>query len=338
MKATTRNSLYALSLLPSLLVIVGNLSGGPFSFLNLVFSLGLLGALEWVTTPSLSNEHGSKEDLLPKLVLWLHIPAQLICLVSFFYGIYSNILQGYWIAGAAISMGVNSGSAAIVVSHELIHHKNKLQQFLGKWLLFTAGNFYFFVEHLRVHHKWVGTQHDPASARKGQSLYAFFVSSGIGQIKGAWKLENERVRKEGKSWFSHYVKRQLFLHLLFDTIIVITFGWAAILAFILHCIIANFLLEYVNYIEHYGLVRNEKERVTEIHSWQSDKWISRFVLIDLSRHADHHYYASKPFHMLSTYTKSPVLPSGYAGLFFVAAIPALWFNIIDKKLDEYKLE
>jgi alkane 1-monooxygenase len=97
-------------------------------------------------------------------------------------------------------------------------------------------------------------------------------------------------------------------------------------------VVANFLLEYVNYIEHYGLTRRENERVNEMHSWQSDSIVSRFLLVDLSRHADHHYYAAKPFHTLDSHVKSPELPSGYAGLFFVAAIPPLWFKLIDNRI------
>jgi alkane 1-monooxygenase len=160
----------------------------------------------------------------------------------------------------------------------------------------------------------------------------------MGQIKGAWQLESERVRKAGKSIWSlnHYVVRQVVLHLLLDVLIWYSLGYIALLGFVLHCVVANFLLEYVNYIEHYGLSRDEKVRVTELHSWQSDIPVSRFLLIDLSRHADHHYHASKPYHTLLSYEKSPELPSGYAGLFFVAAIPPLWFSLMDARIEGFK--
>ncbi len=338
MKPFNRNITYLLSITPALAVIYGNLTGGWWSLLNFAYSLVFLGAAEWLLKPAKDNAHSDKDASLPELILYLHLPMQALCIISYFYGIYADILQGIWLWCAAISMGANTGSAAIVVAHEFIHRKEKMIQFFGRWLLFTAGNFYFFVEHLRVHHKWVGTTRDAATAKKGQSLYAFFLSSGLGQTKGAWQLENERLTKAGKSiWtLNHYVIRQVVLHLMFDMFIWYWLGPVALLGFVLHCLVANFLLEYVNYIEHYGLSRDEKERVTEIHSWQSDIPVSRFLLVDLSRHADHHYYASKPYHTLRSYENSPELPSGYAGLFFVAAIPPLWFSLMDRRIERLK--
>jgi alkane 1-monooxygenase len=96
--------------------------------------------------------------------------------------------------------------------------------------------------------------------------------------------------------------------------------------------VANLLLEYTNYIGHYGLRRNEKERVNELHSWQSDKVVSRYFLIDLSRHSDHHFHAAKPFNTLVSYENSPVLPGGYASMFLPALFPPLWFSLVDKRI------
>lgn len=334
MQAKARNILYSLSLTPAVLVIYGNLSGGFATWYNAIYILLILGALEWLIPLFKNNTHSSNNDVLPKIILYLHVLAQLGCMGSFFYGIYHELLTGVSMVGAVLSMGIHSGASAIVVAHEFIHRKHKFQQWLGRLLLFTAGNFYFFIEHLKIHHKWVGTDKDTATAKRGQSVYAFFLSSSMGQFLGAFKLESQRMKQENRSRFSlhHYVVRQLFLHACFDTLIVFILGWAALGWFVLHCVVANFLLEYVNYIEHYGLKRSEKQRVTEVHSWQSNQPISRFFLIDLSRHADHHYYASKPYHTLISYDKSPELPSGYAGMFFIAAIPPIWFGIMDKRI------
>jgi alkane 1-monooxygenase len=338
MKATLRNWLYSLSLTPGLIVVYGNLHGGVWAAGNLLYSLVVLGLVEVVTKNFTSQENSGDDDRIPNIILWLHVPLQILSVISFVYGIRNNIIGDYHIWYAAMSMAVYSGSGAIVVAHEFIHRKDALSQWAGKFLLFTAGNFYFFVEHLRVHHKWVGTAKDSATARRGQSVYSFFLSSGLGQIKGAWKLEAERCRKEGTAplGWNNYMIRQLVYHILFDTTLFWVAGPLALAAWFGHCILANFLLEYVNYIEHYGLERGEKERVTEVHSWQSDKLVSRFVLIDLSRHADHHYYASKPFHTLNTYEKSPVLPGGYASLIIPALIPPLWKKLTHSILDEYQ--
>ncbi len=329
-----RNYLYLLSLTPALFCIYGNLHGGIFTLGNTIYSLGFLGAIEWLTKPIGSNQASAKDDYFPQLVLLLHLPFQIVNTGSFIYGIQSGIIEGYWIIAASLSTAVNSGSSAIIVAHEFIHRKAKLEQFFGRFLLFSTGNMYFFIDHLRVHHKWVGTEKDHATARNGESLYAFFYRSAIGQFFGAIKLENKRLETEGKrNWgFNHYVYRQLLLHAAFDTCLFQYGGGILVAAWFLHCIIANFLLEYVNYVQHYGLQRAENTRVTEIHSWDSDSFVSRFVMVDLSRHADHHYYASKPYHTLSNYVNSPKMPSGYAGLFFIAAIPPLWKKVIGGRL------
>lgn len=334
MKASLRNSLYLFSLTPALACVIGNLNGGILTALNFVYSLVLLGLIEWLSKPIASNEATAKDDWMPKLILYLHVPFQLASISSLIYGIGTGIIESYWVWIAALSTGINSGSSAIVVSHELIHHKNKFEQFLGRWLLFTAGNMYFFIDHLKVHHKWVGTHKDHASAKQGESLYYFFFKSVFGQWKGAIQLETARLKKEGKTnfLFNHYVYRQFVLHAIFDSVLVWYGGITLLLIWVFHCIVANFLLEYVNYVQHYGLARPENTRVTELHSWDSDLFVSRFVLVDLSRHADHHYYASKPYHTLINYDNSPKMPSGYAGLFFIAAIPPLWFAMMDKRI------
>ncbi len=334
MKAKNRNILYLFSLSPALMCIIGNLNGTYYTSLNFIYSLVFLGIVEWITKPINSNEASAKSDWMPKFILFLHIPFQLVSISTFIIGINSGIINGPWVWVAAISTGINSGSSAIVVSHEFIHQKNKIEQFLGRWLLFTAGNMYFFVDHLKVHHKWVGTSKDHATARRGENLYYFFFKSVFGQWKGAIQLETQRLKKEGKVNFllNHYVYRQFILHGIFDSLLVWYGGFFLLNLWVFHCIVANFLLEYVNYVQHYGLSRPENTRVTEQHSWDSDCFVSRFLLVDLSRHADHHYYAAKPYHTLINYDKSPKMPSGYAGLFFIAAIPPLWFAMIDKRI------
>ena len=108
-------------------------------------------------------------------------------------------------------------------------------------------------------------------------------------------------------------------------------GWAVSMALLVQAFFANLLLEYTNYIEHYGLSRNDNERVNEMHSWQSDKVISRFFLIDLSRHSDHHFHAAKPFNKLVSYPESPVLPGGYSSMLLPALIPPLWFSLVNNR-------
>jgi alkane 1-monooxygenase len=339
MKAKTRNWLYVLSYLPAIICIFGNIKGGFLAFGNVIFSLGFLAVTEWITKDFLSNDSSEKSDEIPQLILLLHIPLQLLSVGSLIYGIQTESLTGFYVIGAALSTGLNSGSSAIIVSHEYIHRKVKYERMLGKLLLFTSGNLYFYIDHLKVHHKWVGTDKDHATAKYGENLYQFFIRSVKGQFWGALAIEANRLKEKNKTAYGieNYVVRQIILQLgLFIALFLFVGVWA-IVAWFIQCFFANFLLEYVNYIQHYGLSRGENQRVTEAHSWQSDKFVSRFLLVDLSRHADHHFYAAKPYHTLVSYENSPVLPTGYAGLFLIAAIPKLWFGIMHKKINEIQV-
>jgi alkane 1-monooxygenase len=339
MSSSARNSLYVLSLSPACVVIYGNLTGGAWSLGNVVYSLVILGLIEWLTPPLTSNSSSHADDGMPRFLLYLHVPFQIACLASLFYGIQSGILTGVWILTAALSVGLHSGSSAIIVAHEWIHRPSARERFLGKFLLFSVGNPYFYIDHIKVHHKHVGTLQDHVTARFRENLYQFFIRSVTSQLIGAIRLENQRLQQANGMMkiFQNYVYQQISLQALWLILLYLVFGFWAVGVYLIQCLFANFLLEYVNYTQHYGLIRKEKQRVSAMHSWDSDQFVSRFVLVDLSRHADHHAYAAKPYHTLDHMPQSPKLPSGYAGMFFIAALPSLWFKvihpIIDSKVD-----
>lgn len=331
-----RNYKYSLSLVPAFFVITGNLMGGWWVALNTIFSFGFLAVLENFVTENKDNR-ADDDQLFPDALLFIHVLMQVICQATLFRSIIHfnySVAQFFLLS---VSVGINTGASSIVIAHELIHRKSKIYQLAGKFLLFTAGNIYFFVDHLKVHHKYVGTNLDPATAQYGESVYKFFLRTTFGQIKSSLNTEAKRLESEGafKYGLRNYVIASLLLLIIFYSALYYFIGFKAVIAFLIQSLIANFLLEYTNYIEHYGLTRKEDERVTEIHSWQSDKVISRYFLIDLSRHSDHHYYASKPYHKLNSYDKSPVLPGGYVSMIYYALIPALWFKAIHKTIEKY---
>lgn len=332
-----RNYKYLLGLLPGVLVITGNIMGGWWVASNAIFSLIILGVLEALLPQNKSNDT-DENVFFPDAVLYLNVIMQIACLSSMFYSVSNFNYSWMQLIAMAISVGTNTGASSIVVGHELIHRKNKWHQLAGKFLLFTSCNFYFFVDHLRVHHKWVGTHRDHATARYGESVYTFFMRSVIGQTKETVKMEGVRLKNANPFvfMFTHYLIVSVILIIAFCYLLLNLFGWIGPGIFLMQAFVGNFLLEYTNYIEHYGLTRNDNERVTELHAWQSDRIVSRYFLIDLSRHADHHYYASKPYHTLKSYERAPVLPGGYANMFFYAIIPPLWFKVMHKELKKEK--
>jgi len=100
------------------------------------------------------------------------------------------------------------------------------------------------------------------------------------------------------------------------------FGVYGVLCALSIALTAVLLLETINYIEHYGLIRKVKgkryERVTPMHSWNSNHAIGRLVLYELTRHSDHHHRSSKKYQILESIDESPQLPFGYTTSMLIA--------------------
>ncbi len=326
---------YSFALTPVLAVVIGNSWGGAWTLLNLAYTLGFLGILELVVPDNQEAPLPLKQESGSGLLMsaWL---GHFIAWFSLIYGILSGAIADSWLFSAALSTGLCSGSLGIVLAHELIHRVSSRWRLLGQIILWSVGNSYFYIDHLKIHHKYVATSLDSASAKRGESIYRFIGRSIAGQISASYKLEALRLRTAGRlSWgWSNYVVRMQVSWCVFLLLIA---AWipALALALFVQGVFACLLLEYTNYIEHYGLSRQENEKVTAAHSWQSDKVISRFFLFDLSRHADHHYRASRPFHQLRSHADSPKQPLGYASSFFPALIPPIWFKIMHKALKRW---
>lgn len=334
----SRNIFYLLALVPGVLAIWGNLHGEWQSALTAMFVLGILSPLEWLMGENRSNKHSEPRDAFPEYILYAVVLVQTAVWISLVAGMYLKILEGAWVYVAAVSSGISAGAVGVVTAHELIHKSSAIKRWLGRYLLNSCGNVYFYVHHLRVHHRWVGTTHDAATARKGETVYRFFFRTLAGQFSEAWQSEKHLLGKKNKSAWSweNQVFRSLIHQVVVIAAMVAVFSITGLVVWLIYWLLSAFLLEYVNYIEHYGLMRDEKEKVNITHSWNSDSLVSRFMLIDLSRHADHHDNASKPYHILLTHEASPRLPGGYAALIVPALLPPLWKKLVHPRLQQWE--
>ncbi len=81
------------------------------------------------------------------------------------------------------------GIMGTVPGHELVHRKkNKFDMFMGNWLLSLSWDCAFALEHVYGHHKNVGLQTDPATAKRGENIYAFILRAIVKEQKDAWKI------------------------------------------------------------------------------------------------------------------------------------------------------
>ncbi len=335
-----KNIRYTLSLLPGVLAIAGNLIGGNAVWLSIVYVLLGLVLLDKVLPENKEKAQGKEGEFFPDFILILASLLHSTAIVTLLVGIYNHTLSGNYVWLAAFATALNSGITGIIPAHEMIHRKQASWRTLGIWNLVLVNYGHFYIEHVKGHHKWVGTSKDPATAKLGESIYAFVIRTLPGQFISAFQIEAARLAKEGKNKFGtdNFVVKILCMQLLICGFLLALFPIQMLLAYLFQSAIAVFLLEYVNYIEHYGLVRQENEKYSAAHAWQSDTVISRFSLIELSRHSDHHLKASKPYQTLETHATSPVLPSGYFGVFYVVLIPPLWFKKVHPLLEKMKSE
>ena len=229
--------------------------------------------------------------------------------------------HGFWridTLTAFFMVGINSGYSGIVIAHELVHRKSKAFQLLGRVLLCTVMYEHFYTEHVRGHHARVGTPEDPATARFGESFHAFYRRTVPAQFRSAWRLETRRLGDEEMRWLDPRLLRSRVLHGLLAEwslafAILAAAGPGAFALYLGQALVAIRLLEAVNYFEHWGLVRRGR-KPAPVDSWDTDSWFTLYTLVGLSRHADHHAFATRPFQQLRYCQESPKLPTGYFGM------------------------
>lgn len=235
-----------------------------------------------------------------------------------------------------LAVGVVGGALGITTAHELIHRASPAARALGGVVLSSVCYGVFKVEHVRGHHLRVATLDDPASARRGESLYAFLPRAISGVVSHAFGLEAQRLRKLGRSPFS-FANECLQWSLLSAAMGALAWwvsGLAGGLLFLGSAFVAIVLLEMVDYVEHYGISRDPRERVGVRHSWDHDSLLTNFFLINLQRHADHHAHGGKPFGALVNHDEAPKLPASYGAMLLLAHVPPLFMRVMDARLQK----
>ncbi|MDI9976464.1 alkane 1-monooxygenase [Rhodococcus sp. IEGM 1307] len=244
--------------------------------------------------------------------------------------------------GVAFSVAV-MGGIGINTAHEMGHKKTELERWLAKITLAQTFYGHFYIEHNRGHHVRVATPEDPASSRFGESFWTFLPRSVWGSLKSSWELEKTRMQRLGKStWSIHndVLNAWLMSVVLFGVLITV-FGPVVIPFLIIQAVYGFSLLETVNYLEHYGLMRQKTasgryERCAPAHSWNSDHIVTNIFLYHLQRHSDHHANPTRRYQTLRSMDGAPNLPSGYASMITLAYFPPLWRKVMDHRvLDHY---
>ena len=318
--------------------------GGYYTFLTSIYVFAMIPMMELIfsqDTTNLSTQEAERKSAnrIFDWLLYLNIPIVFGLLLVTLVSISTETYETYELVGLILSTGTVLGSNGINVAHELGHRKTKTEQIMAKILLLPSLYMHFFIEHNFGHHLHAATKEDPATARYNQAVYSFWITSTVRQYINAWKIQ-KKLRQRGKfSFFSP--KNNMFWFTVFQVAYVasVTFfiGTIGFIFVIGSAIVSFLLLETINYIEHYGLLRKKLpsgryERVRETHSWNSNHTVGRIILYELTRHSDHHYKASKKYQLLDCHEESPQMPFGYPTSMVLALIPPIWFKVMNKRI------
>ncbi len=241
-----------------------------------------------------------------------------------------------------ISVGVVGSMVAINSAHELIHRRSRWLQGTGGLLLASMSYGSFKTEHILGHHQNVATPEDASSAEKGQSFYLFLPQAIIRNICCAAKIEKERLAKEGSGFWNRENEFLIWssVSFLIACMMTIAYGFSGLVFFLGQSLFGIFLLETVNYIEHYGLRRKTRENGTfeppgPEHSWNYSSFLTNMFLFQLQRHSDHHQKANRRYQLLRHLHEAPQLPASYAAMILLAWFPLLWFKVMNKRVEQY---
>ena len=317
-------------------------STGVASWLPVILGFVIIPLAELMVPADQSNlseeaEQTAKEDRSYDYFLYLIVVMQYVGLFMFLYSMEEPGLAVSDRIGRIASMGILCGTFGINLGHELGHRVDPVEQWMARISLLSSLYMHFMIEHNKGHHKYVATEQDPTSARYGENIYTFWLRSMVGTFTSAWRIakkDEPRLLRNEMIWMQ-------LGHIAFCLVIGLSFGWQIMGYFIIAAVVGILLLNTVNYIEHYGLIRkqtsgNSYERAMPGHSWNSNHVIGRVMLFELSRHSDHHYLASRKYQLLRHHENSPELPTGYPGSMLLTLVPPLWFKVIHKKMKEYQ--
>lgn len=226
--------------------------------------------------------------------------------------------------GFVISAGALLGAFGITSAHELVHRRDKYLRAFGVYNLMLVNFAHWGIEHVFGHHKYAATPQDPATARKNEILYLYWFREYVMSLIDAARIEPKKVAAYWACTFSI----SAIIYFYFGTDLV--FAWWGISA------VAILLLQTVDYIEHYALLRQKNfdgfyMAFKPQHSWDTSSWITNITLFNLGFHAHHHMKASVPFEDLVEQKDANQMPFGYSVMVLLAFFPFIFLPLMNNR-------
>ena len=352
------NARYLIVPISSLITILGIILGGIYAWTG-VFLFGIYTVIDTLTKNihlrAETNETGESYGIkkFQYSVMYVMLPIFILLQVVLAWRLYQYtsgaLIQSSDLYGLTFESGIVAthliGSVlsaslwaglGIIYGHELSHNK-KEGFFVSRLIMALSGASHFTYAHVYNHHLDLGHEDDPATAPRGRNVYAHTWLSHAGQSKYSYDLEKKRLNNKGKNFLS--LDNRWILGYLYSLPSVFLFIWSGglvgLLALIVVWSLSNFLLEALNFMGHYGLIRKEGE-VEHRHSWDNDSVFTSWFFIEIGRQCDHHVRGETYFWELDD-VGGPNYGIGYFSLFVLTLVPSLFRSFVKKHLDHWDL-
>lgn len=243
-------------------------------------------------------------------------------------------------AALLFSTGLWLGQIAHPAAHELIHRSSRAQMRLGivVYAILLIGH--HASSHRLVHHRFVATPDDPASAQKGRGFWRYLPRAAIGGFRAGLKAENDLRRRAPRPGPHPYLVYALISATALALAAAIA-GPAGIVLWISIAAHAQLQIHLSDYVQHYGLTRallpdGRPEPVNPRHSWNTAHWFSSALLLNAPRHSDHHAHPARPYPALRLPEDAPRLPWPLPLAAAIALVPPLWHRLMRPHLARLK--
>ncbi|MDX8347751.1 alkane 1-monooxygenase [Cognatiyoonia sp. IB215446] len=324
------------TLLPAALIGIGAMMGGAWIALAVISLTIVVTILDRAVPDAPAESVVSNETLLNITLAIVHLALLPLCVVA---------LSGDWLGttekvGLFFAAGLYFGQVSNANAHELIHRPQRGLHRLGMWVYISLLFGHHTSAHVLVHHRHVATRSDPNTSRKGESLYRYIPRAWIGSFCAGYKAEAVRLGNIGRpAWRNPYVVYVGGAAALI-TLAFLLGGPAAGIAYIILAAYTQIQLLMSDYVQHYGLERPARPGgkpvpVGHEHSWNSPHFLSSALMLNATRHSDHHAHPSRAYPALSLPDDAPMLPKPLPLMASIALIPPLWRRMMDPLVDRW---
>ncbi len=344
------------------LTLVGLVIGGPWVWTGVVLLVASI-IVDWATSasslfhcePAGRDENGDLYgiDWFLKVMMWIQYPVFVMLQLALVWRVYEfssgnafgpnelfgitihHGVTGWEMYGATVSAGIYMG-LGIMFGHELAHTKGPTFV-LARWMMALSGIAHFCYAHVYNHHLELGHQDDPATSPRGRNIYKHYLLSHFGQSRFLYVMEQQRLKKKGVpfiSWQNRWIRGYA---MSLPTIFMFWFaaGWWGLGVMVGSWVISAFELEVLNYLEHYGLIREKGQPIDYHHSWDvGESPFTQWGFIEIGRQADHHDRGETHFWELED-CGAPDTGYGYYAMLALLLVPPAWEAFIKPRLADW---